>query len=290
VVRRVINFFAIIAGGAVAAGLYVICGGTMKRVVCVVALAAFGAGAHAACEFPYYPEYADVFSQYDEVTQAMAVAAAGVSEEAESDIMAKLEDFFKRRRVVTEEEVFAYVTRNVKEEFPNSEEWDILEPVVVKTPRGEPVYYYAFCQRGGSSLSRYAVEAVISMLKSEDGFDPYKMAENCETLRKNQADFWTLCIEAWTSNGVFICPYLGIPIPLVGDFHVYLSKAETEFGNNGIKKARVFAPNVRSFNPTSLVIAFETGDARTKYFFGPACGIKEITEDDLNKMAEMPGF
>lgn len=219
-----------------------------------------------------------------------AAGAARVSEEAESDIMAKLEDFFKRWRVVTEEEVLACVTRNVKEEFPNSEEWDILEPVAVKTPRGEPVYYYAFCQRGRSGLSRYAVEAVISMLKSEDGFDPYKMTEHCETLKKNQADFWTLCIEAWTGNGVLICPCLGIPIPIVADFHVYLSKAEAEFGNKGLKKTRVFAPNVRSFNPTSLIIAFETGDAGTRYFFGPAYEIKEITEDDLFKMAEMPGF
>ncbi len=37
---------------------------------------ALAAGVHAA-EFPYYPEYADVFSQYDEVTPLMAVAAVG---------------------------------------------------------------------------------------------------------------------------------------------------------------------------------------------------------------------
>ncbi|MEE8640684.1 MAG: hypothetical protein V3T41_09770, partial [bacterium] len=31
----------------------------------------------AACEFPYYPEYADVFGRYDEVTPEMAIAGIG---------------------------------------------------------------------------------------------------------------------------------------------------------------------------------------------------------------------
>jgi len=31
--------------------------------------------ARAACEFPYYPEFADLYSQYEEVTPAMAKAA-----------------------------------------------------------------------------------------------------------------------------------------------------------------------------------------------------------------------
>jgi hypothetical protein len=38
----------------------------MKRTLIVASLAAVAAG--YAGEFPYYPEYADVFSQYDEVT------------------------------------------------------------------------------------------------------------------------------------------------------------------------------------------------------------------------------
>ena len=52
----------------------------MKRVInttkVLLALGALAAVAHAGCEFPYYPEYADLFSQYDEVTPAMAKAAA----------------------------------------------------------------------------------------------------------------------------------------------------------------------------------------------------------------------
>jgi hypothetical protein len=48
VLRRAIDFFAIAAGGALAAGLCVIRGGTMKKIIGVVALAAFGAGAQAA--------------------------------------------------------------------------------------------------------------------------------------------------------------------------------------------------------------------------------------------------
>jgi hypothetical protein len=35
------------------------------------------ASARAACEFPYYPEYADVFGRYEEVTPAMAIAGIG---------------------------------------------------------------------------------------------------------------------------------------------------------------------------------------------------------------------
>ncbi|MEE9455735.1 MAG: hypothetical protein V3W11_01115, partial [bacterium] len=50
----------------------------MRNIICVVGLAATcGTAAWGACEFPYYPEYADAFSQYDEVTPAMAVAAVG---------------------------------------------------------------------------------------------------------------------------------------------------------------------------------------------------------------------
>ena len=37
---------------------------------------ALAAATHAAGEFPYYPEYADAFSQYDEVTPLMAKKAA----------------------------------------------------------------------------------------------------------------------------------------------------------------------------------------------------------------------
>lgn len=33
--------------------------------------------ARAGCEFPYYPEYADVFGRYDEVTPEMAIAGIG---------------------------------------------------------------------------------------------------------------------------------------------------------------------------------------------------------------------
>jgi hypothetical protein len=49
----------------------------IRKIICVVALAALAAVAHAACEFPYYPEYADVFGRYDEVTPEMAVAGVG---------------------------------------------------------------------------------------------------------------------------------------------------------------------------------------------------------------------
>jgi hypothetical protein len=49
----------------------------MKSIAYVVALTALAAAASAACEFPYYPEYADVFGRYDEVTPEMAIAGIG---------------------------------------------------------------------------------------------------------------------------------------------------------------------------------------------------------------------
>jgi hypothetical protein len=49
----------------------------MRAIKYIVALSALAAAGHAACEFPYYPEFADVFSQYDEVTPAMAIAGIG---------------------------------------------------------------------------------------------------------------------------------------------------------------------------------------------------------------------
>ena len=49
----------------------------MKSLVCVVALTTLAAAAYATCEFPYYPEYADVFGRYDEVTPEMAIASIG---------------------------------------------------------------------------------------------------------------------------------------------------------------------------------------------------------------------
>ncbi len=49
----------------------------MRGLVCIIAVAAVAASAHAACEFPYYPEFADVFGRYDEVTPEMAIAGIG---------------------------------------------------------------------------------------------------------------------------------------------------------------------------------------------------------------------
>ena len=49
----------------------------MKKTLCIATSALLAAAAHAAGEFPYYPEYADVFSQYDEVTPEMAKASVG---------------------------------------------------------------------------------------------------------------------------------------------------------------------------------------------------------------------
>jgi hypothetical protein len=49
------------------------------RVCTYLAIIAFAAAAaYAGCEFPYYPEYADVFGRYEEVTPEMAVASIGV--------------------------------------------------------------------------------------------------------------------------------------------------------------------------------------------------------------------
>ena len=48
----------------------------IRKIICVVALAAAAGAAWAASEFPYYPEYADLFSQYDEVTPVMAKKVA----------------------------------------------------------------------------------------------------------------------------------------------------------------------------------------------------------------------
>ncbi len=48
----------------------------MKISFCIVTFVLLAAAAWAA-EFPYYPEYAEVFSRYEEVTPAMAVAAVG---------------------------------------------------------------------------------------------------------------------------------------------------------------------------------------------------------------------
>jgi len=50
----------------------------MKAFAVTFVILALAAVAGAECEFPYYPEYADVFSRYDEVTPEMAVAAVGV--------------------------------------------------------------------------------------------------------------------------------------------------------------------------------------------------------------------
>jgi hypothetical protein len=40
--------------------------------IVAAAMAAMAAGAHAACDFPYYPEYADAFAQVEEVTPLLA--------------------------------------------------------------------------------------------------------------------------------------------------------------------------------------------------------------------------
>ncbi|MGD8718024.1 MAG: hypothetical protein PVH29_04290 [Candidatus Zixiibacteriota bacterium] len=49
----------------------------MRFVSIALLLLGLAAIVHSECEFPYYPEYADVYSRYDEVTPEMAVAAVG---------------------------------------------------------------------------------------------------------------------------------------------------------------------------------------------------------------------
>lgn len=51
----------------------------INRLTYVVAIGALGT-AHAAGEFPYYPEFADLYSRYEEVTPATAKAATGRGE------------------------------------------------------------------------------------------------------------------------------------------------------------------------------------------------------------------
>jgi hypothetical protein len=51
--------------------------GEMKTTFCIATFVLLAAVALAACEFPYYPEYADVFGRYDEVTPEMAIAGIG---------------------------------------------------------------------------------------------------------------------------------------------------------------------------------------------------------------------
>lgn len=49
----------------------------MRLIGITMLLVALAGTAFAECDFPYYPEYADVYSRYDEVTPEMAVAAVG---------------------------------------------------------------------------------------------------------------------------------------------------------------------------------------------------------------------
>lgn len=44
----------------------------MKKIIYVVAIVALEGAAYAACEFPYYPEFADEFSKVEEVTPLLA--------------------------------------------------------------------------------------------------------------------------------------------------------------------------------------------------------------------------
>jgi hypothetical protein len=205
VVRTAINFFAIIAGGVVAAGLYVIRRGTMKKIIGVVALAGLGAGAHAACEFPYYPEYADRISEYEIVSPLLAKKFA------------------------------------LEHPHPYAGAGSALcEPLLVRDIEGAPFFYSVTFYNGGDDNVAKKWNEIVAALQSIGKTPAADLAEKISFFEAAdiRSKFRSITVSAYTFGTGPYSMYAGIPKPVRGYKTAY-AKAQKELGAEDIYFSRL---------------------------------------------------
>lgn len=177
----------------------------MKKVA--IALLVCGTAALAECEFPYYPEFADRFCEYEEVTPLMATKAVMVNHSI------------------------------------GQEPGDIVcEPLLIKTIVEMPTYYI-FATYSGDNLGTVRKwNAIVSEINGASRLAAIELAEKLRPFFDDEvfSQFTWVSIPTYTFLSTFKAASGGIPSALWGYEEAY-EKATELYGNDDFDFVRIVA-------------------------------------------------
>jgi len=155
----------------------------MRRLVCVAALLATVAAAGAECEFPYYPEFADRFEEYDEVTPLMA-----------------------KRRVMYRPMLYG---------APGD---IVCEPLLLRTETGMPYGLYVAIYKGRNKKLVRKWNAVVETFNSSEKIPADELNDRLAFFFKEKVyeEFATLVVAPYTLMQTVRASHKGVPCALRG--------------------------------------------------------------------------
>jgi hypothetical protein len=214
----------------------------MKRIA--IALIFCAATAFAECEFPYYPEFADRFCGYDEVTPLMAkktVMAAPFGFQHPGDI--------------------------------------VCEPLLIKTIVGMPAYYMVATYAGDDLETVRKWNAIVSLLNGGSKIAAKKLAADLSFFLDEKVfrQFAWDSVYTYTFLGSVQAASGGL-VPALWGYDEAYEKARGLYGNDDFYFARIIALG------HAHVQAFEFVNERGKYVTIEVDKYENATVADLEKI------
>ncbi len=221
----------------------------MRTAIIFMCAAAFAATAFAECDFPYYPEYADVYSQYDEVTPLMAKKAAMVAPP-----------------------------------FGVGPDAIICEPLLVRDINRMPIFYAVAIYSGGELNDVKKWNAIIREINAGKKIPAAELAEKLKYFSEEEVrlKFNTLTVTTYTFDVNARNGYGGTPMALRGYFAAY-AKAKELLNSPAIYFVRIISASFTH----KQILEFEN-DAGNKVYIKVKCigGYEHSAEvADLEKNA-----
>lgn len=164
-----------------------------------------GTAAHAACEFPYYPEYADKISQYEIVSPVLAKKFA------------------------------------LEHPHPYAGPGSVLcEPLLVRDIVGAPFFYSVTFYNGDDEKAPQRWNEIVTILQSTAKTPVRELAEKLSFLGAEgfRGKFYSMTISAYTFGCGTYKMYSGIPYTVRG-YRTAYAKAQQEFGAEDIYFSRL---------------------------------------------------
>jgi len=221
----------------------------MRTTIIFVCGTALAATAAAECDFPYYPEYADVYSQYDEVTPLMAKKAAMVAPP-----------------------------------FGVGPDAIVCEPLLVRDINRMPIFYAVAIYSGGELNEVKKWNAIVREINTGKRIPAAELAEKLDYFSEEEVrlKFNTLTVSTYTFEVNARNAYGGTPMALRGYFAAY-AKAKKLLNSPAIYFARIISASFTH----KQILEFED-DAGNKAYIKVKCigGYEHSAEvADLEKNA-----
>ena len=198
----------------------------------------------AECEFPYYPEYADIFSQYDEVTPSMV------------------------KKQVISEPMLGFDPGNV-----------VCEPLVIKDVNGMPFCYMVATYRGDDLEVARRWNKLVRAINEGSPVNAEELAEDISFFKTPEitASFARQTIPTFT----FEIPMVrasdkGIPFAF-SHYDKAFRFAKNTLGNGEIYLNRVIAESYDYYQ----TFEFQAGDRNVVITINPENEETEITASDV---------